>query len=350
MNSPLARYDVARAALAEARRVDEVMLVRDHAERLKLYARQAQDCDLLADANEIHMRANRKLGALLIEAKEAGQLAEGRPKAQDKNGAQGEPFSRITLKDAGISKKLSAKTQKMATLSELAFEAMVTGMRQRIAADGAVVINPMRDVKNADKKQKRAERERELANKQRALPDKKYGVILADPEWKFEVWNDDTGMDRAADNHYPTSDIDTIKARAVASIAADDCVLFLWVTVPHLYVAMQVIDAWGFDYKSHMTWVKERKGAQRGTGYWFTNEHELLLVATKGKVPCPAPGTQFKSVIASPVEAHSQKPDWQYELVESYFPNLPKIELNARRLREGWDAWGYDAPEVEAAE
>ncbi len=190
------------------------------------------------------------------------------------------------------------------------------------------------------KQEVRSGRERQLAQRLAALPDKRYGVIYADPEWQFQPYSRDTGMDRAADNHYPTSGTEAICARPVASIAADDCVLFLWATVPMLPDALKVMAAWGFEYKSHCVWAKDKVG----TGYWFRNAHELLLVGTRGNVPAPAPGTQFPSTIEGRVTKHSAKPERFYELIEEYFPNLPKIELNARNARPGWDAWGYEAP------
>jgi N6-adenosine-specific RNA methylase IME4 len=198
-----------------------------------------------------------------------------------------------------------------------------------------------------EKQERRAERERELAAKQMALPDKRYGVIDADPEWRFEPWSRETGMDRAADNHYPTSELEAIKSRDVASIAAADCVLFMWATVPMLPQALEVMQAWSFEYKTHIIWNK----GDTITGFWFLNQHELLLVGTKGNPPAPAPGTQWPSVITVPAPGrHSEKPDIFYELIEQYFPNLPKIELNCRGApRSGWDAWGNEA-DVEAAE
>lgn len=173
-----------------------------------------------------------------------------------------------------------------------------------------------------------------------------FPVVLADPEWRYEPWSRDTGMDRAADNHYPTTPTSEIRKRPVGEIAADDAVLFLWATVPMLPDAFAVIADWGFTYKSHFIWVKRRSGEARGPGYWNTNEHELLLVATRGNPPAPAPGTQWPSVIIAPVGRHSAKPDRVYELIESYFPNLPKIELNARVRRPGWEVWGAEAPEL----
>lgn len=195
--------------------------------------------------------------------------------------------------------------------------------------------------KTEAKKDKRETREADLGAKQIALPDKKFGVILADPEWRFEPYSRETGMNRAADNHYPTSTTDVIASRPVASIAADDCALFLWATAPMLPDALAVMKAWGFEYKSHVVWLKDRQG----TGYWFRNQHELLLVGTRGEIPAPAMGTQFRSALAYDVGEHSVKPPFAHEIVEAYYPTLPKIELNARRRREGWEAWGLEAPE-----
>jgi len=81
-----------------------------------------------------------------------------------------------------------------------------------------------------------------------------------------------------------------------------------------------------------------------GTGYWSRNRHEILLIGTKGKVVAPAPGTQWDSVILAPVEEHSRKPDIFLEMIESYYPNVPKLELNRRgSARLGWHAWGNEA-------
>lgn len=197
-------------------------------------------------------------------------------------------------------------------------------------------------VRNVIKQETRSDREADLGRKITALPQKKYGVILADPEWRFEPWSRDTGMDRAADNHYPTSCTEVIAARDVASIAADDSTLWLWATVPMLPHALLVMGAWGFDYRSHFIWAKDRIG----TGYWNRNKHELLLLGVRGKPPAPAHGTQWESLIYAEVAEHSAKPEHFLELIEFYFPSLPKIELNRRGpARPGWDAWGNEAQE-----
>lgn len=328
----LAQYERARAALAEIRTLPEAVNLVQGVEHLRLHAKQVQDRALMAEAAEIQFRAEIKLGELLIKAKEAGQLRDGRPRKNDTNSAS------FSLKDISVTPRQSAAAQHKASISERAQLAMIERMRERILSGGATVIEQVTSTE--EKKANRAKREKVLAGIQCALPNKKYGVIYADPEWRFEVYSRDTGMDRAADNHYPTSATDAICARPVGSITADDCVLFLWATVPMLPDALKVMSAWGFTYKSHCIWTKDRVG----TGYWFRNAHELLLVGTRGNVPAPAMGTQWPSTVEARVGKHSAKPERFYELIEGYFPNLPKIELNARRARPGWDAWGNEAP------
>jgi N6-adenosine-specific RNA methylase IME4 len=220
------------------------------------------------------------------------------------------------------------------------------------AAD-AGTINPEMargDISTLVKQSKRAEKEHKLGGVQLVLPERKYGVILADPPWRFQPYSRETGMDRAADNHYPTLDVADIAEWKIESIAADECVLFLWATAPMLPQALYALDYWGFIYKSHCIWTKDRVG----TGYWFRNAHELLLVGVKGNIPAPAPGTQYPSLIEGRVGKHSAKPEVFLEMIEKLFPTLPKIELNRRGpARPGWAAWGNETvaePESVAAE
>lgn len=348
----LIRYEAARTALAEALRVDEVKDIHDVAAAIGAYARQAKDYELQANAIELRERAERKLGEMLIRAKESGQIVEGRPR---KTVPAEEQFPRLTLETVGIDRKLSSRSQRKAGIALAAFEMMIGGMRDRIIAGHGDDI--FRDVTTSQKQETRAARERVLGACQSALPDRKYGVILGDPEWRFEPWSRSTGMDRAADNHYPTSCTEVIAARDVPSISAKDCVLFLWATAPMLPHALLVMSAWGFDYKSMTVWNKTRDGAGHGlrklalgTGYWFRNAHEMLLVGTRGDIPAPAPGTQWCSSIDAPIGAHSEKPEVFLEMIEQYFPTLPKIELNRRgSARLGWSAWGNEATAPERA-
>jgi N6-adenosine-specific RNA methylase IME4 len=190
------------------------------------------------------------------------------------------------------------------------------------------------------KQRRRAVFEADLSTRIQALPGKRYGVIYADPPWRFEPYSRVTGMDRAADNHYPTCTLAEIKAFDVPGIAAKDSVLFLWATVPMRPQAEEVLSAWGYKYKSDFVWIKDRIG----TGFWSRNKREHLLIGTRGKIPAPAPGTQWPSAIEAPVGRHSEKPAIFYELIEAYYPTLPKVELFARAARPGWSCWGPEAP------
>jgi len=332
----LAQYSAARAALAEAARVEQVMHVRDEVEHLKLYARQIKDRSLMAEALEMQLRCERRLGELLVAAKELGQIAEGR---RPKNCSDEEQFPRVVLADAGIDRKLSSKAQKAASLSQQAFDAMVEQARNKLVSGASIIVDM---VKAEDKKGRRDEKEAALAERIRAASanvgnGKLYGLILADPAWRFEPYSRETGMDRAPENHYPTMTLDKIEALQIP--AADDCVLFLWATAPMLQEALSVMGAWGFTYKSQIIWVKDRIG----TGYWARNKHELLLIGTKGSIPAPAPGTQPESAILAPVSRHSEKPEVFHGLIERLFPNVPKLEMFSRRARPGWDSWGAEA-------
>jgi N6-adenosine-specific RNA methylase IME4 len=114
----------------------------------------------------------------------------------------------------------------------------------------------------------------------------------------------------------------------------------MYATNPHLWIAMQVMNLRGFVYKSNYVWGKDKIGP----GYWNREKHEILLIGVKGNIPCPAPGTQFDSLLIAPRGEHSEKPDVVYQMIETYFPSLPKLELNARRARKGWIGWGNEAP------
>lgn len=165
------------------------------------------------------------------------------------------------------------------------------------------------------------------------LPLNKYDVILADPPWKYEFSETQT---REIENHYPTMELEDIKTLKVP--AADNAILLLWTTAPKLEESFEVLNAWGFKYRSCAVWDKERKGM----GYWFRIQHELLLVGVKGNFSPPEPENRVDSVIRSPRGEHSRKPACIHEMIEGMFPNGTKIELFARNTRPGWSSWGNE--------
>jgi N6-adenosine-specific RNA methylase IME4 len=179
-----------------------------------------------------------------------------------------------------------------------------------------------------------------ISNGNAPLPqNRKYPIILADPPWPYEVYDEDSGSSRAAANHYPTMELDEICRLPVADLAAPVAALFLWVTVPCLFQAKEVIEAWGFKYVSGFAWIKDKIG----NGHWNRNQHEHLLIGRRGDFPTPKPGDRASSVISALRREHSRKPDDVYELIERAYPELAKIELFARHARPGWGAWGNQA-------
>lgn len=214
----------------------------------------------------------------------------------------------------------------------------------------APVIKEIRADKVAAKKEKRAEREREWGQHLQELPEKYFGVAIEDFEWDHEPYSRETGVDRHPSMHYETAEDAHTPEEIVARCAerfqclADDCILFKWSTIPHLAIALKVLELQGFAYVTNLVWDKERKGNARGPGYWFTGEHEIVLVGVRGtKIVRPAVA-HFRSRFSAPVGEHSAKPDNLHEIIEYHWPSVPKVEFNARRARKDWAQWGNQAP------
>jgi N6-adenosine-specific RNA methylase IME4 len=164
----------------------------------------------------------------------------------------------------------------------------------------------------------------------------KFPVIYADPPWRYDHA---ATANRQIENHYPTMSLDEICAMPVQEIATDDAILYMWATAPKLAECMQVLSAWGFDYRTNFVWVKDKIGM----GYHARSQHEILLVAKRGNIPPPAVADRVSSVVMAERGEHSAKPAVFYELIESFYPTLPKIELFCRSPREGWAVWGNQA-------
>jgi N6-adenosine-specific RNA methylase IME4 len=159
----------------------------------------------------------------------------------------------------------------------------------------------------------------------------RYSLILADPAWEYEFSISDN---RRIDNHYLPSSLEDMKRLRVP--AAEDCILFMWAPSPKLKEAIELLCAWGFEYKTCMVWVKD----QIGMGYYFRQKHEHLLLGAKGNLELPDPSVRPESVFFAPRTEHSEKPEKIYEIIETMYPTCKKLEMFARKQRSGWDAWG----------
>ena len=169
-----------------------------------------------------------------------------------------------------------------------------------------------------------------------------YGVILADPPWCWKSWSEQ-GEGRSAKKYYDLMESDDLYNFPVADVASNDCVLFMWCINSMLPDAIQLIDAWGFRFKTvGYVWIKTNRKARSlfmGLGYHTRQNAELCLLATKGKPKRQA--GDVHQIIMSPRREHSRKPDEIYGRIERLYPG-PYLELFSRTKRAGWDQWGNE--------
>lgn len=173
-------------------------------------------------------------------------------------------------------------------------------------------------------------------------PNKKYSIIYADPPWSYK--DKALAGNRGACCKYDVMNIGDIGDLPIKNIAADDSILFMWVTMPKLNECFEVIEKWGFEFKTcAFTWIKQNKKSDSlfwGMGRWTRANAEICLIATKGKPKRQS--AKVHSVIMSRIREHSRKPDETRERIVELCGDLPRIELFARQYAEGWDCWGNE--------
>lgn len=172
------------------------------------------------------------------------------------------------------------------------------------------------------------------------MTDKKYNIIYADPPWRYANKKTGGSMKSGAEAHYETMSIKEICDMPIRKLVAKDAVLFLWVTTPLLPECFEVLKAWGFKYKTMITW---RKIMSLGLGYWFRGQTEHVLVASKGNIK--AFRLQEANFIQCKSEKHSKKPEIFRELINRATKNIEnpvRLELFARQESVGWDVFGNE--------
>ena len=181
------------------------------------------------------------------------------------------------------------------------------------------------------------------------LPPRRYEVIYADPPWDYKGQlqhaGPGSGDSGGAARHFSTVTTRELASLPVEAIAADDSLLFLWATSPHLDQAIALGKAWGFDWATvAFVWDKQRVNP----GHYTLSQCELCLVFKRGRIPTPRGARNVRQLVSAARGRHSEKPAEVRARIEAMFPQQSKIELFARSRAPGWDSWGEEVPHQES--
>lgn len=193
-----------------------------------------------------------------------------------------------------------------------------------------------------------------------ALPNKKYEVIYADPPWDYGgkmqydkscIKSENNGFERnifisSASFKYPTLKLKELQQLDVSSIAADNCILFMWTTGPQLANSISLGESWGFEYKTvAFVWDKQ----VHNPGRYTLSQTEFVLAFKRGKFPSPRGARNIRQFVSVHRGQHSEKPEIVIDGITKMFPQQTKIELFARKNYLGWDNWGLEIPDNKIA-
>lgn len=318
MENKLIKWDTMRTAVAECHSVDEITLIRNKAEAYRYALRQAKESpEVIRKAEEIKLRAERRAGELLRETpknKGGGDVRNHRY-----NGVTGEK----TLSEIGISKDQSSKWQKIASIPEEKFENFLS-VQKELSTAGVLNFK-----KNLDRQER-------VETTETPRLEGKYRIIYADPPWKYgSDYQDKFGHARS---HYSTMDQSELCDLPIKKVCMPDCVLFLWVTSPKLPEGLEVLRAWGFDYKTSFVWDK----IKHNYGNYNSVRHEFLLIGGIGSSTPDVKKLHDSVISIERTNKHSEKPEYFRSLIDKLYPKGDRIELFARKNIEGWSTWGSE--------
>ena len=178
--------------------------------------------------------------------------------------------------------------------------------------------------------------------------DKKYNIIYADPAWDIQTGNSPQRIKKGLKeikDIYPTMSNQEIINLPVKDLAADDCILFLWMTDDRIPIVKELFSSWGFTYKTcGFTWVKV---SSKGNIFYNLSRYtlkstELCFIGIKGKLKNLKKSHKIKNLVFAERTVHSKKPDIIRKQIEEFCFDLPRIELFARQKTDGWDVWGNE--------
>ncbi len=326
----LVLLDQAKRAITAATRIDEIKDIANKAEAIRLYYKKAKDgLEIQNRAAEIKLRAERRAGELIRELDLArGKRTDLVPRRDQVNGKK-------TLAELGINKNESSRWQQVASLSQRVFEKHISDSkrcgRELTSAGTIKLAKRLANHKAASVAGQASGAGPGFTSRLDELIDSgvRFASLYADPPWQY----DNCGSRGAAENHYATMSVQQICRLPVNRLVARNAHLHLWTTNAFLFEAKQVIEAWGFEYKSCFVWVKP----QVGMGNYWRLSHEFLLLGVRGN--CPFRDNAARSWVELCRQRHSEKPEEIRSLVERVSPG-PYLELFGRKRVTGWTVFG----------
>jgi N6-adenosine-specific RNA methylase IME4 len=331
----------ARQLLAECKTFDDAKKLYDLAEAARRYtvvSRLGQEAQ--NEATEIRLRAERLLGKMLGETI---PHQGGRP---EKNGRSGSTvFPEPKLSDIGVSKDQSSQWQKIAAIPDDSFEEFIDEHKEGKELTRTALLKHARELEQSEKREAQNQHAEEVFARDGSFitsiddlvalvasgEQEPYGCIYADPPWAY----DNQGTRASTNNHYDTMSVEALMKIPVAAVAAECSHLHLWTTNAFLRDAFGLIEAWGFEFKSSLVWVK----SQMGIGNYWRVSHELLLLGVRGGQT--ALDRSLRSWIELPRTEHSAKPEAIRGMVQKLSPG-PYLELFGRAFVDGWTVFGNE--------
>jgi len=314
-HTSLIQLDKITHALSQVKTIHEVKDLRDNAEALRVYAKQANySLEIQNDCAELKIRAERKAGDILAEM----------PKKKNQHVAGN------TLSQADISRVESSRWQRVASVPAEVFETHVAetkeAKRELTTASMLKIANTLKPKNGAVKAKGH---KGDFITDFSSLVGKMFGCIYVDPPWRYS----NQGTRASTGNHYDTMTVEDICAMPVKDLAAPKSHLHLWTTNAFLFECPKIFDAWGFEFKSSFVWVKP----QMGIGNYWRNSHEILLLGVRGGLVGQA--KNLMSWVSAKREMHSSKPESVRQMIEQLSPG-PFLELFGRRLCKNWTVFG----------
>lgn len=316
------------AVCAEIRAIEKVGLAQEVREQ-KL--REAQDI------SEAVLDAEVRIGELMAKVPKATENQY--TKVQSDSGVAKQKSKADVIRDAGFTPKQVQRFQTLAAHPEIVAQAKAEAREKDDIVSRSLVLEKVKQKKREENRQRWQNDITEQVDAPKTdnhvdifTTDRKYRVIYADPPWSYGDKQNIEGLGGAV-KHYPTMPLDDICALPVP--AADNAVLFIWVTSPLLEDSFKVINAWGFKYKSSFVWDK----VAHNMGHYNSVRHEFLLIATKGSCT-PDVKKLYDSVVSIERTEHSRKPKEFRDMIDTLYPVGERLEMFAREASEGWDVWG----------